>query len=86
MNLAPIQHFTTASPADKNGVLGEKSLTLIIDLQDDSYTAKIKHIHEALQERSMVLGFREIRLYIFKVLQYEFGLDKKKKVGEKCNL
>lgn len=34
----------------------------------------------------MVLGFREIRLYIFKVLQYEFGLDKKKKVEEKCNL
>lgn len=64
----------------------EKSLTLITDLQDDSYTAKIKHIHEALQERSMVLGFREIRLCIFKVLQYEFGLDKKKKVEEKCNL
>lgn len=46
----------------------------------------MKHIPEAPQERSMVLGFREIRLYIFKVLQYEFGLDKKKKVGEKCNL
>lgn len=46
-------------------VLRGKSLTLITDLQDDSYTAKMKHIHEAPQERSMVLGFREIRLYIF---------------------
>jgi len=66
--------------------LSGKSLTLITDLQDDSYTAKMKHIHEAPQERSMGLGFREIRLYIFKVLQYEFGLNKKKKEGEKCNL
>lgn len=60
----------------------KKKLTLITDLQDDSHTAKMKCIQEAPQERSMVLCFREIRLCIFKVLQYEFGLDKEKSGGE----
>lgn len=79
-------HQFSASPQlhyqMKMGFEGEKKLTLITDLQDDSHTAKMKCIQEAPQERSMVLCFREIRLCIFKVLQYEFGLDKEKSGGE----